>query len=302
MKPFFQSSLEIDGVAPFRAVDKLVRHGIFVYGVQKLSATRLKIVVKSKEMQKVFAIFRGSCYTVTKAKKESFSRLLGAIVRRPGIILGAVLFLILGVIGNAFVLKIDIVGSAAYRRDQAEEYLSAAGIRQFGWYDTSAADAAQSALLSLPGVVFATVEKKGPVLIVTLEEEEIAPTPSYEKNLLSPCAGEVEEVVVLRGTALVKVGDTVEAGQELVGGFYETESGERKETFAVARCTLIKTHSAEYFSAQESPEELRRAVAAACAEAGGEPVSSQTSVREEKGGYIYTVTLRVRISCAVNMG
>ena len=82
MMPLFRTSFEVEGLAPYRALDKLAKRGISVFGVQKLSPTRLKMRVKSKEMQKVFAIFSGSCYTVTKVRRESFSRLRAALLRR----------------------------------------------------------------------------------------------------------------------------------------------------------------------------------------------------------------------------
>ncbi len=301
MRPLFRTALEVEGIAPFRALDKLAKRGIFVFGVRKLSPTRLKIRVKSKETQKVFAIFRGSCYTVTKAKNESLARLVSAAAKRPGAVIAAAVFAALVALGSSFVFRIDVVGSAAYRRTAAEECLARAGVRPFRLYNAAAAEEAEDSLLSLPGVVFAEVKKSGTVVTVTLEEEEEIPPPVYEKSLYAPCAGVVEELVVLRGTALVVAGDTVAEGQELAGGFYLTESGERFETFAVARCVIVKTHGGEYRSAEKSAKALRDAVAAVSSDAGGEVISSQADVRQEGEEFIYTVTLRVRVVCAVNM-
>lgn len=301
MRPLFRTALEVEGIAPFRALDKLAKRGIFVFGVQKLSPVRLKIRVKSKETQKVFAIFRGSCYTVTKAKNESLARLVSAAAKRPGAVAAAVLFVLLAALGSSFVFRIDVVGSAAYRRSIAERCLADAGVQTFRLYNAAAAEEAESSLLSLPGIVFAEVKKSGTVVTVTLEEEEEILPPVYERSLYAPCAGEVEELAVLRGTALVSAGDTVAAGQELAGGFYLTESGERRETFAVARCSLIKTYAGEYRSAEKSAKAMRDAVAAVSAEAGGEVISSQADVRQEGEEFIYTVTLRVRVVCAVNI-
>ena len=119
MRPLFSAALEVEGIAPFRALDKLAKRGIFVFGVQKLSPTRLKIRVKSKETQKVFAIFRGSCYTVTEAKNESLARLVSAAAKRPGAVVAAAVFVALIALGSSFVFRIDVVGSAAYRRTAA---------------------------------------------------------------------------------------------------------------------------------------------------------------------------------------
>lgn len=301
MMPLFRTSFEVEGLAPYRALDKLAKRGISVFGVQKLSPTRLKMRVKSKEMQKVFAIFSGSCYTVTKVRRESFSRLRAALLRRPGAAAAALVFLLVAAFGSALVFRVEVVGSAAYRRDAAEACLSRAGVRLFLPYDAAAADRAERELLALPGIVFAEVKKSGTVVTVTLEEEESTPPPSYARSLYAPCAGRVEEIVALRGTPLVKAGDEVSEGQELVGGFYVTEDEQTAQTFSVARCSIIASVTGEYASPERSPQALRDAVAALSLRAGGEVLSSQVQVRAEGEGFVYEVTLRVRVRCSVNL-
>lgn len=301
MRPLFCDVLQIEAIAPLRALDKLARRGISVYDVQKLGPTKLKLRVKSKETEKIFAIFRGSCYTVTKIGAAGLKRLTDAALRRPGMVAGAVLFLFLSAFSNFFVLKIEVVGSGARYRERAVELLAEAGVRTFAPYGESAAESARAALLTLPSVVFAEVEKSGCVVTVRLEESAETPVPTQAKSLLAPAGGVVEELTVLRGTALAAEGDEVREGQELVGGYFETESGERKDTFAVARASILHTYTGEFKSDTADEEALARAVAAANMIAGGEPVDYTASVREEGGGFVYTVAVRVRITCSVNM-
>ena len=300
-KPFFRAVLEIEGVCPQNALNKLANRGVFVYGVCKISPIRLKFRVKYKDLQKVFAIFRGSCYTVTDKGTEGAARVLFSAFKRPCALLGAALFVLLCVAGNAFIFRIDVSGCAAYRKEVALEVLRGAGVRVFAPLPQGGAEESKRALLSMPGVVFAEVRKSGGVLKVTIEEENVV-TPSYERELFSPCVGVLEELTVLRGTPLVSVGSEVSQGQPLVGGYFLTEEGEKKPTFAVARASVIKTHSCEYTAAEKSASALRDAVAAARLSAGGEAVSSQVSVREEGGAFVYTVVLRVRVRCSVNLG
>lgn len=301
MTPLFCSWLEIGTVSPLRVLDRLAKEGIAVYGVRKCSPVRLKIRVKSKELQKIFAILQGSCYTVKKAEESFARRLLRRALSRPGFAAGLALFFVLAAASNFFVLRVDFVGSGARYRERAAELLAMSGIRLFAPYAEEAAETARGALMTLPGIVFASVEKRGSSVTVTLEEEAEAPEPSYARSLFAPAAGEVEELVVLRGTALVGVGDAVAAGQELVAGRFETEAG-GGETFAVARCTLVCTHTYALQSAEQSEQASRRALAIARLRAGGEPVREEISVRAEGDAFVYTVTLAVRVRCAVNMG
>ena len=91
MTPLFCSVLEIGGVSPLRALDRLAKGGVPVYDVQKIGPTCLKFRAKSKESEKIFAIFRGSCYTVTKIGAAGFKRLADAVRLRWGMAVGAAL-------------------------------------------------------------------------------------------------------------------------------------------------------------------------------------------------------------------
>ncbi len=301
MTPLFAEEWQVEAIAPFRALDKLARRGVSVYDVQKLSPTCLKFRAKSKESKKIFAIFRGSCYTVTKCRSVRLKRVADAAARRPGVLAGALLFLAFGFAVNFFVLDIRVEGSGARYEERAVEILRENGLHAFAPFGEDKAAKAGTELLSLPGIVFAEVQKSGCVVTVTLEESEDTPVPSRQTDLKAAAGGEVESITVLRGTALVKAGDAVKEGHTLAGGFFETPEGERRETFAVARASILHSYAGEFASGEESEEALARAVASANMIAGGEPVDYTYTVREENGKFIYAVTVRVRIVCSVNM-
>ena len=58
--------------------------------------------------------------------------------------------------------------------------------------------------------------------------------------------GVVEEISVLRGTPLVKVGDEVLKGSVLVGAYLTGKEGETYQSFVVARVKILQTLSYEY--------------------------------------------------------
>ena len=245
MRPPFCCEVEIGGVMPLSALERLARAGIRTYCVRKVSVCRLKLYVRAKEMQKVFAILRGSCYTVTNKGSVGCKRLADALLARPGLWIGALLLAAALWAGGAAVLRIEIEGSAARNAARVREVLQEAGIAPFTFYREEEGEAARTALLALPGVVFASVEKSGCVLTVTVEESAEPPAPVRKQSLVAPRAGVVEELTVLRGTAEVCVGESVSAGQTLVGGYF-VQGEERHETFAIARCALLCPFQGEY--------------------------------------------------------
>lgn len=299
MMPLFCDDIEISASSPSHALEMIARAGIAVYGAERIAPGKLKIRVKCKETKKIFAIFRGSCYTVTKDKRARLAKVVSRALRRPGILAGAALFALGAFFVNVPVLRIDVY--AAYSATAAREVLAEAGIRPLSLCSEAQAEEVRRALLSLPGVVFASVEKEGCVLTVRLQEEQDTPLPSPARSLSAPRAGVVEELTVLRGTALVSEGDAVEAGQELAAGYFLTESGEKRETFAVARCALLCEWSGDFYSEERSEDAAAGAIAAAQLSAGGELVSARAEVRAEGEGYVYRVTLTVRVFASVNM-
>ena len=301
MTPLFCEEWQVQAIAPFRALDKLAKRGVAVYDVQKIGPTCLKFRAKSKESEKIFAIFRGSCYTVTKCRSVRLKRLADALARRPGILAGVLLFFALGFCSNLFVFDIRVEGSGARYEERAVEILRENGLYTFALFGEDKAAKAGAELLGLPGIVFAQVQRSGCIVTVTLEESEETPVPARGSELNAAAGGVVESITVLRGTALVAAGDTVEEGQTLVGGFFETPEGERRDTFAVARASILHSYTGEFVSDEESEEALARAVASANMIAGGEPVDYTYTVREEDGKFVYAVTVRVRVTCSVNM-
>ena len=231
---------------------------------------------------------------------QNLAKLRARALRRPGILAGLAAFVLAAYCVNIPVLRIDVAGSARYE-EEAYAVLAESGVRTFALCGEEEREAARRALLALPGVVFASVEKAGCVVTAVIEESEETPLPERERELSSPRAGKVEELAVLRGTALVSEGDAVAAGQTLVAGYFLTEEGERRETFAVARASILCTFSAEYFSAERSDAAAADAVAAAHLAAGGELVSSEVSVRAEGDGYIYGAAVTVRLRISVNL-
>ena len=300
MRPPFCCEVEIGGVMPLSALERLARAGIRAYCVRKVSVCRLKLYVRAKEMQKVFAILRGSCYTVTNKGSVGCKRLADALLARPGLWIGALLLAAALWAGGAAVLRIEVEGSAARNAARVREVLQEAGIAPFTFYREEEGEAVRTALLALPGVVFASVEKSGCVLTITVEESAEPPAPVRKQSLVAPRAGVVEELTVLRGTAEVSVGEAVSAGQTLVGGYF-VQGEERHETFAIARCALLCSFQGEYAFAAESEAARESALAQALLAAGGELTAQEISVRAEGEGVVYAVRLTVRVRLSAGL-
>lgn len=293
MKPLFLDEYELSASMPLRALEKLDGAGVCVYDVQKTAPGKLKFCAKSKESKKIFAILRGSCYTVNKRRSVGLKRLLQKLVRRPGAIAAVLAVCLLAAAANVFVLRVEVDGSVRYA-SQTQEILQEEGLSLFSAYSAENAERARARLMRLSGVAFVTLEKQGCVLRVTFQESEETPVPEREKQLLAPCGGVLQELTVLRGVPLAKEGEEVSAGQELA-------ACAEGESFAVARAILL-CEGVYTYECADAQDVKARAVAKAVFLSGGTPVGYEVALTGSGGEFICTVRLQYLLRLSVNFG
>lgn len=254
-----RTQLYVEGLSAYRAVDKLNRGGVETLSARKTQKNAIIIEVESKDAEKAFAILRGSCYNVKKIRFRGVTRIAKACRARIGLVAGAAVFIACAVSAETRVLKIEVDGSGAYYGAEIREILSRNGVNMWSAApdDTSAVEAE---ILSLPRVSFCSLGKSGGVLKVTVEvSDENASLKS--RPLLAPVAGVVEELTVVRGTALVSVGDEVRAGDVVVDN--SARYGETERTvIVIARVKVRFPFTAEY--ALESEEAARAQASLDC--------------------------------------
>ena len=251
-----KAELEIRALNAFQAVEKLSRAGIEVLSARLNEKNSITLQVNRKDLQKVFAILRGSCYNIKKVRPRGVSRGVAVAVKRAGFLAGALAFVLCALLFERKILAVRIVGSGAYYAAEVNDVLARGGVKKFGSLpkDTSQMTAE---ILSLPRVSFCTIGKKGGVLTVTVEvTDENAHRASGP--LLSPVSGMVEELVVVRGTACVAVGDGVSAGGTLVSDEV-AEGEETRKVLVIARAKIAYSFSAEYEADEEGALSRARA-------------------------------------------
>ena len=304
-KPLFSYIIELDTLTPPRALTKLARGGVAVYCVEKINTGKLRMRVKCKDLQKIFAIFPQSCYTVRVVGAAGLKKYVDAAYKRLALVLSALLFLGVCFASELFVFRIRFEGSGSHYGREALPILASAGIGIFSVYSAKKGEEAERLLMDLPSVSFCSVEKEGLVVTVTLEENAEIPVTEREKQFLSPADGVVEDLTVIRGSALVAEGEKVRKGQSLVSGAVTVGEGENavvRQTFPVARLSLVVTIEREYVSAEESEDALERAYASALLFAEGEVLEKSAHVTVREGAFVYTVKIAYRLIASVNMG
>ena len=247
--PFGRQEFEVEALGAFRVADKLAREGIEVCSFRMPAKNRAVFSVNGKDVKKVFAILRGSCYNIKKVRSRGFSVFAKKLFRSLGLVAG-ILFFLIGVLFSAGrVMKIEVVGSGAYYKDEVMRILSEFGIGGFSSFPEDCASVT-ARIIALPRVSFCTVGKNGGIVTVTVEVTDDDATLESEP-LLSPCGGTVEELVVVRGTALVQAGDQVQAGGVIVSN--ETFAGEEaRKVIVIARVAVSFPFAKVYGGGEEN--------------------------------------------------
>ncbi len=244
-----KSELEIESLNAWRALEKLSRAQIAVLSARRTENNRLFVQVRHKDVKKAFAIFRGSCYNIKKVRPRGFSRVLARFLKSAGMLAGALVFALSVVFAETRILRIQVTGSGAYYADEVTGILARNGVKRFGGLPADSSPVTAE-ILSLPRVSFCSVEKRGGVLTVTVEvTDENAVLES--EPLISPVGGTVEELVVIRGTAVKEIGATVSAGDVLVNNESAVE-GKTYRVIVIARARIAYPFSGEYGGTEEN--------------------------------------------------
>ena len=117
--------LEIAGLFPERALIRLKKAKIPLYNVKKVEKNRILFSIKRKHTENVFAIDQNLCYnamgevgyTLKKAGGNLVFHLIERIKNRIGLLIGALLFALICILSQNFILQIKIVGETSYKRE-----------------------------------------------------------------------------------------------------------------------------------------------------------------------------------------
>ena len=281
------------------ALKKLSKADIAVYKLKKRSS-RVQFGVRQEYMEKVFAIFSHPCYNTVIVKKSGSERLKIFLKRRFGLIIGGALFVATAIISGNTVLKIKVVGSGKYLSPQIISIANSCGAREWSFCRNLDAPLMQSKIMALPDVNFCSVRRDGAYLLIDVRTEEEHTSRADDKPLVSPVAGEVYRVTAICGTPAVTVGQSVSAGDVLIGAYELNAEGERIPCLAVGFAEIKAKAALSLVFSEESDENANAALKAA-ALYSDEVLEKSYTVSPCEGGVKYEVSFTYLKRVAINM-
>ncbi len=272
--------------------------GISVYEYTEISLTESRVVIDFCDSNKFFAICKNMCYNKTIIGYYGVLSPLAFFIKHIGVVLGIIAFIVTATLLNGVLLEIDCVGTGACFTSQTKAVISDYGVKKYCLFSSIDFDGLEAEILKTnPKLSFVSVKKQGNRLIVNSVLSNKNPDVLGETfgDLISGYEGVVESIKVLRGTALVSVGDLVTKDTVLVGGYLLGKDDVTYPTYVLATVTIISSESRFIKVDGEVTERLlSSAEKVAEFEADGEVISAKAE--KTNGGIIINLKLRHTVS------
>ena len=268
----------IEGAMAERALTRLAVNGVRVEKVRRLSPTLTQCVIDEKDWERVRTIFPKKsvgAYTVRRGRRVGVFAPLLALCKRTGLVLGGLLFLLLTLCSEAFLFKVEIRTDTPLQTE-IRRVLNENGMRPFRLYQDREKESVCAQLNLLQGVSFCSIKKVGSVLVVEVRGSSFVNSLERANAFSSERTGTILSLVVLRGQALLGVGETAQAGQALA-------VCEKEGDFVVARARLACVYE-ELF--EETDEKRAYAKALLTVYGDGVKITNTEIKREEEGTFV----------------
>lgn len=196
----------------------------------KIEQNNIKFSVNKKYSKKINKILNKKSARLENTRHKGFLNYLKNTIFRVGIIIPIIIFFIFILISNNFIFKYEIIGIENIQKIEIQQVLNQNnidGIINKGSINTKTIE---QEILKIDKVSLVSVIIKGNTLVINIKEKIY--NSEYEekdnfKPLVSLYNGTITHLEIVQGTPLVKIGQTVKVGQELVAPYVIDTSGNR---------------------------------------------------------------------------
>ena len=282
---------EIRGLNLDYFINTVRNKGIDLYDVKKIDNKCMIVSVSLWKSKKFFAIAKELCYNIKKVREKGKGYPLLKLARSFGMVIGAIVFMLTAYVANDTLFDFSFTGSGSVYKREVMGYLNEQGVKQ--WVRFSSFDLQKledGILASNSHLSFASCKKQGSVLNIelVLSQDEVDTLDGNVYSLTAPVDGVVEKIKVYRGTAQVDVGDAVNEGDLLVGG-YAVIKDQTVKINVLATVTLKVEQTVTYRSVSDC-DENNALIFAQETLADKEILSSTVQKFVDGKEYIYKVT------------
>lgn len=218
-------NITVEGFFTERFINNCINNKIFLWGLKRKSSTLLTVNVNINNFKKIHSIARKTKCKVKINSKKGLPIIFHRYRKRKLFLFLLIPIALLIFISSTYIWNIEIVGAESIDTGELLFQLNEEGV-SIGKRKTSidSENVINSIRLKRTDIAWLSLDMKGTNVIVTIVEAEEKPEIIDENeycNIVATEKGLITKITADTGTALVKVGDIVEKGDVLIGGYMQ---------------------------------------------------------------------------------
>lgn len=224
--------IKIKGEYGERLINQATMHGIYLWDIKRINKYILIAKVNVQDFVNLRSFVRNSRCHVTIVERVGLFFYLNQLKKRKSLIVGAVLFILSIYFLSSIIWNVEIKTSDNNLKSKIEKDFNDWGIKRGTFkHKLDKKTCINKILDKYKEIAWAEIQIKGSKLVVEIVKRQLPP--QLEENV--PCDiiaskdGVIEEIIPLKGEALVAPGDVVSKGDVLISGRIVIDSNEQKD-------------------------------------------------------------------------
>lgn len=235
--------ISFEGLNVNRLLTVLGKKGITIYGVIKQGKKYILEVPASRSRQTI-ALLKEKCYNILGIEFFGISKVVKFLKKHFVLPIFCLFAVIVIAVSSQLCFRIEVNGD--FEQQIVCDALQDLGVKVGADLHKLNINRLQNALANKLDATYAVVRRSGSVLYVNvIAKKEIDPPIKLDvkRNIVATRSGTVVGVLCEQGTPLVKIGDSVKAGDVLIEGKRLFNDGTSEDVYALGRVTLEITSS-----------------------------------------------------------
>lgn len=229
----------ITGAFPEKLINLCLRNGLPVWGIKHLPQG-IEASTYAEHYYRLRPMARQTGTKVRIQKKSGLWVYRHRYRHRKGFVAGLLCAVLALIVASQFVWRVDINGCVTIPEQELREELAALGVKPGALAGKIDARTLQQQLRLIDGrIAWIAINIVGSTAQIELRELEAPPNPidpdEIVGNVVAACDGQIRYMEVYEGESVVKIGDTVSAGDIIVSGIMEDQYGNRQFKYARAK-------------------------------------------------------------------
>lgn len=218
-------NITVEGFFVERFINNCINNKIFLWSIKRINSTLITTNISVREFKKIHAIARKTKCKVSINSKKGLPIVLHRYRKRKLLLLILIPIVFCVLITSTYIWNIEITGIENIEKEEILSQLADEGIdigKRKANLDTK--KVINNIRLKRNDISWMAIDMHGTNIIIKIVEADEKPDIIDENeycNIVANQKGIITKITADTGTALAKVGDVVEKGDVLIGGYME---------------------------------------------------------------------------------